>query len=213
MNNSFRLFDFNIPEVQEDDSSTDSDRPYSSGDKKLFSIQMFGINEKGETCSMMIEDYQPFFYVKVDDKWNENTKRQFLNFIVKRIGKYYEDSIVSCKLVKRHKLYGFDANKLHNFIEFKFKNIAVFNKVKYMWYKAGKVIPYIFNRTQTELYEANIPPLLRYFHIQNISPSGWIEIPEKYIRDSFTKSTTCTYEYTIDFDAIVPLNDKETNVP
>jgi len=213
MNNSFRLFDFNIPEVQEDDSSTDSDRPYSSGDKKLFSIQMFGINEKGETCSMMIEDYQPFFYVKVDDKWNENTKRQFLNFIVKRIGKYYEDSIVSCKLVKRHKLYGFDANKLHNFIEFKFKNISVFNKVKYMWYKAGKVIPYIFNRTQTELYEANIPPLLRYFHIQNISPSGWIEIPEKYIRDSFTKSTTCTYEYTIDFDAIVPLNDKETPVP
>lgn len=213
MNNSFRLFDFNIPEVQEDDSSTDSDRPYSSGDKKLFSIQMFGINEKGESCSMMIEDYQPFFYVKVDDRWNESSKRQFLSFIVKRIGRYYEDSIVSCKLVKRHKLYGFDANKLHNFIEFKFKNILVFNKVKYMWYRAGKVIPYIFNRTQTELYEANIPPLLRYFHIQNISPSGWIEIPNKYIKDCFTKSTTCTYEYTIDFDAIIPLNNKETPVP
>ena len=82
-----------------------------------------------------------------------------------------------------------------------------------MWYKAGKIVPLLFNKTQTELYEANIPPLLRYFHIQNISPSGWIEIPNKYIKDTFTKTTTCTYEYTVDYDAIIPLNDKETLVP
>ena len=25
-----------------------------------------------------------------------------------------------------------------------------------------------------KLYEANLPPLLRYFHIRDISPSGWI---------------------------------------
>ena len=36
-----------------------------------------------------------------------------------------------------------------------------------------------WNRTRLELYEAKIPPLLKFFHIKKISPSGWIEIPKK----------------------------------
>ena len=210
--NCFKLFDFNIPNISEDESS-DSGDDTQNKDKKLYNIQMFGINEKGETLSLMVEGYTPFFYIKVDDKWNESIKRRFLSFIIQRIGYYYEDSILSCKLVKKHKLYGFDANKLHNFIEFKFKNIGVFNKVKYIWYKGGKIVPFLYNKTYTELYEANIPPILRYFHIQNISPSGWIEIPEKYVKESFSKTTTCTYEYSIEYCDVIPLNDKETIVP
>ena len=213
MSKSFRLFDFNIPNVKDDDSSDSDDPTHNKSDNKIYNIQMFGINETGETCSIMVENYTPFFYVKVDDKWNEHLKRQFLTYIKKRIGTYYHDSIVSCKLIKRHKLYGFDGHKEHNFIEFKFKNTTIFNKVKYIWYKDGKIVPFPFNNTSTELYEANIPPLLRYFHIQNISPSGWIEIPEKYVKESLSNNTTCTYEYSIEFDDVIPLNDKETPVP
>jgi len=33
------------------------------------------------------------------------------------------------------------------------------------------------------LYEANIPPLLRFFHIKDISPSGWIALPLKKIKE------------------------------
>jgi len=212
--NQFRLFDFNIPECNEDDNTSDSDAGEEKpSDKKIFNIQMFGINERGETCSITVENYTPFFYVKVDDTWKDTKRRQFLDYIVKRIGKFYEESIISCKLVKRHTLYGFDANRLHTFIEFKFKNTAVFNKVKYLWYKSGKIVPFTFNKTQTEIYEANIPPLLRYFHIQNISPSGWIEIPSKYIKEGFSQSTTCNFEYTVEWDDVIPLNDKETPVP
>jgi DNA polymerase elongation subunit (family B) len=212
MSDSFRLFDFNIPDVSEDTSS-DSDNSGPNMDKRLYNIQMFGLNEKGETCSLMVENYTPFFYVKVSDKWNEQIKRKFLSYIIGRIGHFYEESIISCKIIKRHKLYGFDANKLHKFIEFKFKNISTFNKVKYIWYKAGKVVPFNFQNTNTVLYEANIPPLLRYFHIKNISPSGWIQIPQKYIKESFDKSTTCTYEYSIEFEDVIPLDNKETPVP
>lgn len=38
---------------------------------------------------------------------------------------------------------------------------------------------YEFGETFTRLYEAQIPPLLRMFHIRNISPSGWIELHHK----------------------------------
>jgi DNA polymerase elongation subunit (family B) len=73
----------------------------------------------------------------------------------------------------------------------------------------------VFEGTSTRLYEANIPPLLRFFHIQEISPSGWVSLP---LKKSFEvtgsdKKTNCDFEYVIDCKEIVPLNDKETRVP
>ena len=70
-------------------------------------IQMFGINEKGKTASIFVEGYSPFFYAKVGDEWNEPIKCDFIEQLRSELGTYYEDAIVSAKLVKQKKLYGF----------------------------------------------------------------------------------------------------------
>ena len=222
MEQSFRLLDFNIyDDVMEKETSSGSE----SGeydirrDMKLFTIQMYGINEKGETFCLYVKDYKPFFYIKVDDSWGMEKKIEFLSHIKSKIGKYYESSICECKLIKRKKLYGFDGGKEHRFILLKFNNTACMNKVKNLYYKYGdngrRLMDngYTFNDTNTYLYEANIPPLLRYFHIKEISPSGWISIPLKKAIKTVTKKTTCKYEYEIENKFIVSLNNKETIVP
>ena len=222
MEQSFRLLDFNIyDEIMEKDTSSGSE----SGeydirrDMKRFTIQMYGINEKGETFSLFVRDYKPFFYIKVDDSWGMEKKIEFLSHIKSKIGKYYESSICECKLIKRKKLYGFDGGKEHRFILLKFNNTSCMNKVKNLYYKYGdngrRLMDngYTFNETNTYLYEANIPPLLRYFHIKEISPSGWISIPLKKAIKTVTKKTTCKYEYEIENKFIVSLNNKETIVP
>ena len=224
MDKTVRLLDFNIyDEVVEKDTSSESDN--SSGeykykqDAKRFVIQIFGINEKGETFSIFVNDYKPFFYVKVDENWSIERKTEFLNHIKSKVGKYYENSICECKIIKRKKLYGFDGGKEHKFIMFKFNNTIAMNKVKNLFYEYGKngrrlmEQGYVFQDTNTYLYEANIPPLLRYFHIKEISPSGWICIPLKKATISTAKKTTCKYEYEIGHANIVPLNNKETIVP
>ena len=222
MDQSFRLLDFNIyDEIMEKDTSSGSE----SGeydirrDMKRFTIQMYGINETGETFSLFVRDYKPFFYIKVDDSWGMEKKIEFLSHIKSKIGKYYESSICECKLIKRKKLYGFDGGKEHRFILLKFNNTSCMNKVKNLYYKYGdngrRLMDngYTFNETNTYLYEANIPPLLRYFHIKEISPSGWISIPLKKAIKTVTKKTTCKYEYEIENKFIVSLNNKETIVP
>ena len=91
MDKTVRLLDFNIyDEVVEKDSSSDSDNNNGEykykQDSKRFVIQMFGINEKGETFSLFVNDYKPFFYVKVDENWSIERKSEFLNHIkTKRI--------------------------------------------------------------------------------------------------------------------------------
>jgi len=220
MDKSFRLFDFNINILKSATSSSGSDEEpeYKSRiDSQAFLIQMFGINKKGETCSIIVEDFKPFFYVKVDDFWTTQIKTNFLDEIKKRIGKYYENSICDCKFVKKKKLYGFDGGKQHKFICFKFDNMPAYNKVKNLWYgKDRKLIVggWLYGKTKTQLYEANIPPLLRFFHIMDISPSGWVALPnKKTIQINNDKKTSCTYEFRISYTHIIPLNICEDRVP
>ena len=137
---------------------------------------------------------------------------------------YYESSIVECKIIRRKKLYGFDQGKDHKFVLFKFKNTTALNKVKNLWYDRVRDrdslfgIRYIlktfeYQGVETELYEAKLPPLLRYFHIQKISPSGWVKLPRRRTLKSRPARTYCDFEYTIHHKYIIPLPEKETAVP
>ena len=223
LDKSFRLLDFNIyDEVREKETSSESDTSTEfkyKQDTKRFVIQMFGINEKGETFCLFVNDYKPFFYIKVGDDWNVERKSEFLNHLKTKMGKYYENSICECKIINRKKLYGFDGGKEHKFILLKFNNTPALNKIKNLYYENGKNgrrlsdNGYVFQETETYLYEANIPPLLRYFHIKEISPSGWICIPLKKATQLVEKKTSCKYEYEIGHNDIIPLNNKETIVP
>ena len=74
---------------------------------------------------------------------------------------------------------------------------------------------YKYNDTNIILYEANIPPLLRFLHIKDISPSGWVAIPKKKAFENIgeNKIVNSDYEFTTNYKNIIPLNDKETRVP
>ena len=82
MHYSFRLFAFNP--YDDITSGEDTDK-----NEKEFVVQMFGINEKGETASIFAIGYTPFFYVKIGDNWNESDKKAFVSQMVEDMGKYY----------------------------------------------------------------------------------------------------------------------------
>ena len=203
----FKLYDFNVYDgfSKQTDFDKSNFDPYK--DNKKFIIQMFGINSSGQTCSILVEDFNPFFYIKVGDNWTDSTRTEFIGHIKKKMGNYYEDSIVESKLIKKQKLYGFDDHKLHNFVRISFTNNGAFNKAKKMFYKDTfengyfnrELIKdgYIYQNTNCYLYEANIPPLLKLFHLQEISPSGWVLLPSNKVKTVNKKTTHCAYEYII----------------
>jgi DNA polymerase elongation subunit (family B) len=224
---SFRLFDFQVrDQVIGTKSQSSSSSSGSNGfskkhnkDKKCFTIQMFGINEQGETCCIIVKNYEPFFYVKVPETWGFEAKSRFIAELKKAVGKFSEDSILTdeCKLIRRKTLYGFDGGKDHKFLLLKFKNMATMNRVKNMWYERKgtewRLNPrgYVFQNEATHIYEANIPPLLRYFHIKDISPSGWVRVNGEPIETQ--KQTTSHYEYCVGHKDVIPQPEKETLVP
>ena len=220
---SFRLIDFSIYDQHVDTQATGEEQHhFQSRQNKKMVIQIFGINESGETCALFVEDMNPFFYVLVPDTWNEYTKKNFVNAIIRQL-RLNEDAIVKdkCAIVKRKKLYGFDGGKQHNFVVLYFKNLAMMNKVKNLWYVSSEnafdLNPdgYNYNGTSLKIYESNIPPLLRFFHMNEISPSGWIEFSKCSATeiDASQKTTSCMHEYVIGMKDIKPQPTKEVPVP
>ena len=212
---SFKLLEFGVKDVKIKNKSDDEDDNKKKGDTQKFTIQMFGINENGKTCSIIVKDYAPFFFVKIPPDWKAGDKSEFVEYIKNHVlNKYNRDGLLDCKLVRRKKLYGFDGGKLHKFLVFKFENMSVFHRVKKLWFsRDGKLLKngYKFGNSHLQLYESNIPPLLRFFHIREISPSGWISLGDIY--RTHNNYTTCDYEYEIDYRKIISLPDKETSVP
>ena len=221
MEHIFRIVDFNVYNAKETLLDSSDEEPINYKDSNQFIIQVFGVDELGKTYSLIVEGFKPFFYVLVNDSWNISQKENFINHLKEKMGKYYKDSITNYKIIKRKKLYGFDGGKEHKFLFIEFSNMNSFNKAKNLWYSNyndGHILlkdGYLFNNTNLILYEANIPPLLRFFHINNISPSGWIAIPKKkMIENKFeSKKVNCDYEFTTNFKNIIALNEKETRVP
>ena len=214
----FKLFEFDI----KDDYDKESE--YISGkDNNKFLIQMFGIDTEGKTASIFVKGFQPFFYIKVGDDWTNGNRAEFISHIKLLMGPYYSESLIKSKIVKKHKLYGFDNKKLHTFILLKFKNMPALNKAKNIWFK-DKIVDGVFQRNlidggiefnniKIEIYETQVPPLLRLFHIQEISPSGWIALLQGSYTQHKKMTTSCDYEFTINYKHIRPIPRKETRVP
>jgi len=215
---NLRIYQFNTYTLM--DALADEEES-NKKDCNVFMIQIYGIDEQGCTYSVALDGFNPFFYVKVGDKWTKSMKENFINHLKEKMGNYYSNSIISSKLIERYNLYGFDNKKKHKFIFIEFTNMIAFNKAKNLWYTdyqyGYKLLPNGYNYMDTNIliYESNIPPLLRFFHIKQISPSGWITIPKKktnIIKNDF-KLVNCDYELSTNIKNIKPLNEKETRVP
>ena len=219
----FRLYDYNVYDGINDEKREDFNK-YK--DSKEFIIQAFGINKNGESASITINGFNPFFYVMVNNTWNEQKKTEFIVHLKLKMGNYYDESIIDSKLIKKQKLYGFDNKKLHTFIKISFKNTMAYNKAKKVFYKdiiignyfERKLLEegYIYKNensiTNCYLYEGNIPPLLKLFHLKEISPTGWIALLSGKAKKTKMKKTHCSYEYIINYEHIIPMKTMESIV-
>ena len=170
---SFRLFDFatyDYYETKENDENSNSTNSTSKSDKNKsrknqeyqkkqsnFRIEMYGLNEKGETCVIFVEDMQPFFFVKVGDNWTNEVLSEFRKYL-HEVLKTNKNGLLEMTLVDYNKLYGFSSGKTSKFVRLTFANMMVFNKIRNLWFQQDRGRKQVvFQKTVLELYESKIP--------------------------------------------------------
>lgn len=181
----------------------DSDDEYP---EKVFHIYMFGVDEDGNSIYVEINDFTPFFYVKIPGAWVKTDVNGLVSKIREKL-KYDSKYLISHKVMMKKDGYGFNNNKRFKFLRLVFSNYSKMKRVKYM-FKNNDIEGY--NHIKFQLYNSNVDPLLLFIHLCDIQPSGWVEIDKGYLTKN--RNARCSKCYTLlKWKYVTPL-DKH-NIP
>lgn len=97
---------------------------------------------------------------------------------------------------------GYSTKKQDQFLRITCKSKSAFSKLKEILY--FNTFTVLSKKKETfELYESDIPPMLRLFHTKDIKPASWIKLPKRKYSKSYN-GTNCQYECEINFNDIQP---------
>jgi len=171
---------------------------------RKFQILLFGSDSDGKSVCLQVNNFRPYFFLRIPDCLAENDtaikhlRRWILNAVE-------EAAVNGVELtVEHHKtLFDYNASAYGTFLKITTVSQVLWRDIKNrLLNKSSEPIAYnavsLFGKQcldvlnaaprtddiasfdgQTlalKVYEANIDPVLRFFHIQNVSPAGWIAV-------------------------------------
>lgn len=143
---------------------------------KRYCIRAYGINDKGNKILIFIIGFKPFFYVKIPQNWSANELTTLKNVVFDKLNDQSKKTFNKIEIVYKKEFYGFTANAEFKFLKISCLSMQCFKSLIEIFSNTIKL-----NKKQYKLplYESNVTPLLRFLHIKDISPSGWVSF-DKY---------------------------------
>lgn len=184
-----------------------------------FQLTLYGKTSDNLNVVCSVTGFKPYFYIKIPESWNRNI---FEANIIKCLDiPHY----VKCEIsnpIYRKSFYGYNWDFQNNCIkQYKFIKITITSYYKFNLYK--KTLKSYFKKCLDEnkleewtrictsecdsnLFEANIHPVLRFIHETGIKPSSWIninnytEIFEDELSFECDIEITCNYRQITSYD-------------
>ena len=160
---------------ESDDSEYQSRRRKQSGggDKKQLHmvIHLFGMNADGEAVRVDVSGFRPYFFVSLPDNQTD------YEAIEKKLrAKLKSDvELIDFKVENHQKFYGYTGGKPFRFVRMSFQSMSLFYTVR-KEFLDEKNQPKMVLRTgerPLDVFESNIDPMLRFFHLRGVTPCGW----------------------------------------
>jgi DNA polymerase elongation subunit (family B) len=127
-------------------------------------IHLFGKTAAGELIRMDVQGFEPFFFVKVPTTMSPAAFRS-----VFAAEKFRHP--VDITFEKRKVLFGYTGDAEYLFAKLSVKSLQAFRDLRGLFLtKEGA--PCFSPRMS--VYEATLDPMLRFFHLRNIKPCGWV---------------------------------------
>ncbi len=192
MSLEYQIYDFledheMINKKDSDESSEESSEVESPVNKPLpkYIIHSFGRTEKGKSVYAKIINYTPYFYIKLPQSWKKKKKKKKIKMMKKwliskdnrKVWERFKSGLEDIDLVERKMANGFTNDKLFFFGRIIFNNNYSMKKYRLLFEENYIYIPQVtegYIRFRT--FEANLPPMLRCFHIKKISGCSWISV-------------------------------------
>ena len=169
----------------EDNSNPDISYGHASqaaGNKQCcMVIHLFGMTADGVSLRCDIDGFRPYLYVKVPPSLDISQFRQ-------QIGNVAPASM-SVERVKRKELYGFTADEEFTFFKLAVASMKDFRALKNILLNDHQEPIFCLSKKSAPLpvYESGLDPLLRFFHLRDVAPCGWVSVEP--VDDGFDEET------------------------
>jgi len=180
-------------------------------------IHLFGRCMDGKSVYAKVLGYTPYFYILLPKKF-QNSNDDEIDKFIKSLKYYfysneckvfykYKHTLKTIELVRQKKAEGFTNDSEFNFLRLIFNNYDGMKKYK-SFIENNKISVSSYNPYQFKLYEANILPMIRCFHIRDISGCSWVSAPEgKYTLIENDKESRCDIEINISYKSLTPIKN------
>jgi DNA polymerase elongation subunit (family B) len=188
-----------------DDDEDESDK---------FLIKAFGCTKDGQSVAVNLLNFTPHFYIKIQHKVDSRFSQHLHEYLITYLPAHLRAAFIGVKIMKRKDFWGFTNFQLFPFARLTFKSSKAMNAAIRIFQKDVKIVGYTPGAVRYKLYESNIEPLLRFMHIQNVLPTGWVKIPaEKYDKNYDILKATCDIDINCNWKAIVPVEGIDNIAP
>ena len=175
-------------------------------DNTKYLVKIFGVTETGQSVSVNLLDYPPFFYIKSPVALNDFHIKMLRDFIVEKLPFSLKNGLIDVKLMAKKDFWGFTDNKRFHFVRLSFKNLKTFQAASRLFSKKVFIQSIQSEPIFMKLYESNIDPFLRLSHIRNIDPAGWARIPaNQYDINTDLLQTRCQIDIECKWTKIEPI--------
>jgi DNA polymerase delta subunit 1 len=186
-----------VENITSDDENSDENSNENSG---KYSIFMFGVNKLGESVCLRVNNFTPYFYVKIPDSWSQRQANVLAGAVKSQLWSR-KIHLLSHKIMTRKDAYGFNNLKQFKFIRFVFDNHDVYKRCQ-------KVFKYPINgfeKVKFKLYETSIDPMLVFIHLRDIEASGWINVDRNKLQKE--EQSRCQHNYSCNWKDVCPSHE------
>jgi DNA polymerase delta subunit 1 len=212
----FQVIDWysnDMQEVIESDSDDSDEYKKKKYPNQYYTIRAYGVTEEGYSVCVHIRNFKPYFYLQVPDVWGSVELKVFVKELEKNVDFRCKKEVEykRVRYINRKNLYGFTNNRLFKYIKIVTSSKRAFYACQKLFtateYSSGYNAEQILKKRISfenkmkqyynefsfngRLFESNIDPVLRFMHIQDIQPSGWIKIKKNTYEVNVPKQTHC----------------------
>ena len=144
--------------------------------KLCMMIHLFGRTADNKYLHASVEGFKPFFYVRLPDSRLE-TRSSFVTKL-EACAKRWVFNATTVEYESRKLLFGYTANRSFPFAKLSVPSMKAFRELRqiFLEYETNEPKFKLYTGTNPlEVCDANLDPMLRFFHLRKIKPCGWVE--------------------------------------
>jgi DNA polymerase elongation subunit (family B) len=185
----------------------------ASGKRREFIIHLFGATESGTSIRCDVTGFRPTMYIRLPEEKTSQASESIKQYIQSQGIPMGEIQVTR---VTKKVFYGFTANTFFPFLQIDVPSLSMFRTLKNLFLDENlkpctkRPLDAPLRGKTVEVFEANIDPMLRFLHTQNIQPCGWVLV--KNGRSSITEEDT-TLVIECDYEDILPTKGPRVSAP